>query len=320
MKRQDLLDRTAHLLAQAESPLLDQRHPLGARHPDAGLHQEQLLEDQPLVRRRESPVERLHLPRALRAAFGAEHREVEPLERQAARHQAQLPARAARQGIAGVGRKSGDDAVEDLAQHAAAHLSELPVDRRHAPGMDRRDRLLVDDFAFGAGEGQHAAPVLFTPDLAVEDQPHPRLIGAAQVRLVEELDQGLAGGVAHDDLDDREPAPLRLEAAHPDDCPQRERPLPLPEGRQRDVARAVLVAKRRVLDQVRHRPYSVLRKLLGAPRPDALDVLDRSIEPQDTMGGPGRIASIDLHPAGLYRRIAYFANEWLIRITCGFDA
>src|SRR5207237_8237315 len=105
-----------------------------------------------------------------------------------------------------------------------------------------------------------------------------------------------------------------------DGRPPGRRPRPPPGGRQRDVARAVLVAKRRVLDQVRHRPYSVLRKLLGAPRPDALDVLDRSIEPQDTMGGPGRIASIDLHPAGLYRRTAYFANEWLIRIACGFDA
>ena len=251
---------------------------LAAAHHQPELEEEELLEDQPALRRRAEAVQV--------GDRGAGRREVHVDQRLAPLDQLLARAHVRRQRVRHLRRQLRQRLVHDRALHLRRQGPRLLVDRDDAAG--------VQGIFVGLGAGGGFVVALLLQDLVLRvlqlqavrgqlelpEQDDP-LVGTEHVgekRLVEEHRAQRAGGVAHEQLEDLEPrAPRRPDAAADhvaDDGGGR-------AGTQRGdrlEAAAILVADREAIQQVFDGLQPDPLQVGGAPRADALQELQRRVE------------------------------------------
>ena len=244
----------AHRLADAVGDLDDRAlrlaHPLAAADAERDGEPEELLEDEPPVRRRARLVVGLD-----RRVVG---REVRLAQRLAARDE-----RLARDHLAGEqfrdrrAVEGAEHVVQDRAQLARAEVAELAVDGDPPRRVDRRRLgvlLLVgrEDFVLRVFDLEVALVPVPLP-LAVEDDARAALEDAGEVDLVPPEGAHLPLAVGRDELVHLDPPALeRDDPADPHHDLDRGG-LAVLEVRDARQARAVLVAHRKVVEQVLER-------------------------------------------------------------------
>ncbi len=257
------------LVGHGDDVRLAHRGVLPAAQRQAGLVDEEVLEDQPALGRRGEAVERLDVAVGIGKMGQPQRRPAirPPLARQDRRRQ-QFGQRRAEQPEHVV----DEPAVEIRRDHAGAL-----VDRHDAAGVQWLALAVVGEhLELGRRELQPAA----APVLGAAEQ-HDAQVGLDHVleeRLVRPHHLHLARGVLHQRREQLEAGPARAGQAAVQHFPQHGRRQAGLEAADRLEAAAVLVAARKAEQQVLDRSQPGLLEVGGAARADALDELERELE------------------------------------------
>ena len=252
---------------------------IGAPFPqhDPKLKEKELLEDQATVSRRSERVE-------IRDR-GARLRKVHLLQRRAAIDQLLPPPDRHRQRIRQFRRENLQRLMDERALHLGGQLSRFFVDWDDSAGMQRLvDRvaglpgfaiLITDDFVLGA---LHLQAVRIQLQLSVEDHV---LMGAEHVlqkRLVEPDGAHAAGRIAYQHFENLESRAARRPNAAAEDFPADSRGNVGFQGGNRLEVPAILVPCGKPVQQILDCREADVFQVGGASRPDALQILKRSLQ------------------------------------------
>ena len=271
LERQHGLHFFAHAVVQLECDS-GQRARLVALQGHAAFQPEELLEDQPELRRRTEGVEQ--------AQVGIRRREVRVADGRPAVRQLEWPADVLRQAVF-LRRQLRQDAVRECPQHARSQLGDGLIDRHHAADVQRGLRVVIlarEDLEFRVQHGELAGKAVEF-HLAVERHPHAFGKHIGQVAAVKPLaHQGDAGGIAEPRFEQPQaaaPEPGNLDRPHFRDDGGHLARSQLRHGLH--VA-AVFVAERHVPQQILNRGQPFGLQHGRARRADSFDVCERGSE------------------------------------------
>ena len=230
----------------------------------AELQMEQLVEHHGTVCRRTEIVQLRHV--------GVQRRHVQRAQSVGERHQRQAAAHLRGHAVGHVCDVLLDRAVDEAAHRGQRHFVRLAVHGQDARGR----RIVFERLHVGMHHPLAALPALF--DLAVQQDALPELVALLEIAvlMIPEQEQE-AGVVAHHGFQHPPPAAQKAPAHARDVSGDGHLRAELGRGDGRHLA-PVLIAERHVVEQVFDRVDAEARELFGAPRADALDVLDRFLE------------------------------------------
>ena len=283
----DLLDRGALPGCERERQHRRRRFPHPVVHRDAvrlgldagrvampgvaELVEEELLEDQPALRRRAEGVQILD-PLLTR-------REMRALECQAPVHEAAARAHLRRQQIRQLVRQVVQHLPDQPALHVRRHGAGPLVERHDAADVQCR-QVAAHQLELGVQEVQAAGV-----ELDVAENHHRRARGdhIGEVRLVHPRTTNGAAGVADDRVEDLEATAAGHRQLGALDLAHHRSALAGPQRRDRLHPGPVLVAEREPVKQIFDRDQPCAAKVAGPPRADAFQELERRRE----VVGPG---------------------------------
>jgi hypothetical protein len=287
LERQHLAYRLACLIRDDDRARLALAVGAAAPQDDAELEEEELLEDQPPVRRRAEPIQVVDR----RACRG----EVHLLERVAALDQVLADAHRGRQRIGQLRRHRLQRLVHERALHLRRELARLLVHRHDPPGVDRAavERVtiafapfvrsfdpipLFDAFHQFVLRTLHLEPVRGELELAEQDHALVRMEDVVEEGLVEPDGAQAPRPIADEHLEDPEPRPPRRPDAAAENLAEHRRRHAGTQLRDRLEMAAVLVARREPVKEILDRRQPRAPEIRRPPRPHAFQKLERTLQ------------------------------------------